>query len=148
MSRVIELNLNPDERVLRQFGFIAFGVLGVLGACAWYEVWMFRGGLGAARGPVSIALLGLGTCAALCSLLWPRANRWLYVGLSLVSYPAGWILTHVALGVLFFAVFAPIGMLLRRFGRDPLQRGFDPAAPTYWSKAPRRRDRASYFRQF
>ena len=148
MSRVIELNLHPDERTLRQFGFIALGAFGVLAACAWHEVLMFHRGLGAARAPVAIGLLGLGIWAALCSLQRPQGNRWLYVGLSVVGYPLGLVLSYILLGVLFFAVFAPIGMLLRHLGRDPLQRGFEPGAPSYWSKPARRRDRASYFRQF
>jgi hypothetical protein len=148
MSHVIELNLHPDERTLRQFGFVALGVFGVLAACAWHEVLMFHRGLGVARGPVAIGLLDLGIWAALCSLQRPQANRWLYIGLSVAGYPIGLVLSYIALGVLFFAVFAPIGMLLRRLGRDPLQRGLDPGAASYWSKAAPRRDRASYFRQF
>jgi hypothetical protein len=148
MSRVIELNLNPDERTLRQFGFIALVGFGALAACAWFEALMFRAGLGAARAPVALALLLAGVFAALCALIRPRANRLLFVGLSLASYPIGVVMSYLVLGVLFFAVFAPIGMLLRVFGRDPMQRGLDRGAPSYWSKAPPPRDRASYFRQF
>src|SRR4029079_19024186 len=115
--------------------------------CAWNEVYMFHRGLGAARGSVAIGLLDVGIAAALCSLIRPSANRWPYRALSVVSYPVGLVVSYVVLAALFFAVFAPIGMLLRRLGRDPLQRGFDPSAPSYWSKARPRRDRASYFRQ-
>jgi hypothetical protein len=148
MSRVLELNLNPNERTLRQFGFVAFVAFAALAWCAWNEVYMFRRGLGVLRGPVALTLLDAGIAAALCSMIRPSANRWPYRVLSVASYPVGLVVSYVVLAVLFFAVFAPIGMLLRRLGRDPLQRGFDPNAPSYWSKAPPRRDRASYFRQF
>src|SRR4051812_16702548 len=113
MSRVIELNLHPDERTLRQFGFIACLGFGTLAACAWFEVLMFRGGLGATRAPLALACMLVGVVAALCSLIRPRANRLLFVGLSIAGYPLGLLLSYVILALIFFVVFAPAGLSLR-----------------------------------
>jgi hypothetical protein len=33
---------------------------------------------------------------------------------------------------MFFAVFAPVGLLMRAFGRDAMCRRFEPAVKTYW----------------
>ena len=49
MAKMIELDLNPDDRTLRQFGWIALGGFGFIAIIAWFEVLIFAFGLGAAR---------------------------------------------------------------------------------------------------
>lgn len=44
------------------------------------------------------------------------------------------LVSPVALGVLFFGVVTPTGLLLRLFGKDPLCRKLDPNADSYWVK--------------
>ena len=43
---------------------------------------------------------------------------------------------------------APIGLLLRAFGTDPMERRIQPDATTYWVDAPSQRANESYFKQF
>jgi len=38
----------------------------------------------------------------------------------------------VVLGVIFYAVFTPVGFVMRMAGRDAMKRKFEPKAPTYW----------------
>ena len=42
----------------------------------------------------------------------------------------GWINTRIILGLVFFAVFFPIGMIMRLFN-DPMRRKIDQAVDTY-----------------
>ena len=49
MSKMIEINLSPDEKTLRQFGWIALGGFGFLAVIAWFEVLIFAFGYGLAR---------------------------------------------------------------------------------------------------
>ena len=42
------------------------------------------------------------------------------------------VMSPLVLGVMFFGMFAPIGIVMRAFGRDTMKRAFDPAARTYW----------------
>lgn len=160
MARLIELNLHPDARTLRRFGWVALIVFGLLAACAWHELWMFHSGLGAARTPVAVLLFATGLQSGFWSLVYPRANRALYVAISVAGYPVGVVVSYVVLAVLFYAVFMPAGVLLRMTGRDPLQRrwsresisGNAPAlrggASSYWSKARPAPSKKSYFSQF
>jgi hypothetical protein len=60
MSKLVELDLNPNDRTLRQFGLIAVVGFGLLAACAYYETWMFAFGLGDARLTVAGTLAGVG----------------------------------------------------------------------------------------
>jgi hypothetical protein len=44
----------------------------------------------------------------------------------------GRLVSPLVLGAMFFAVFAPVGLLMRAFGRDAMCRRFEPASKTYW----------------
>jgi hypothetical protein len=51
--------------------------------------------------------------------------------------PARWrlmssIAGRLVMGVLFFCVLTPLGLVLRLAGRDPLRLRLDPGAPSYW----------------
>jgi hypothetical protein len=148
MAKVIELDLNPDDRTLRQFGWIALGGFGFIAIIAWFEVLIFAFGLGAARPWVAGGALALGALSALFSIAHPRANRGIYVGLSVVTYPIGFVLSYVIMGFLFFGLIAPVAIFFRLTGRDSMRRGYDPAAETYWDDARPARPAESYFRQF
>lgn len=148
MSKLVEINFNPDTKTLRQFGVIAFVGFGILAALAYYEKLIFSFGLGEARMPVVMTFAALGSIALLFSLIAPKANRILYVGLTLLAFPIGFVLSYVIMGTLFFLIIGPIAVAFRLFGKDPMHRGYDRNATTYWSVASRARDKESYFHQY
>ncbi len=148
MARMIELNFQPDEKTLRQFGWIAVGGFGFLALLAWQEWLVFSFGLGVARPCVTGVFLVLGLSGGLFSLIAPKANRALYVGLSVLSYPIGFVLSYVILGLLFFGMIAPIGFLLRTLGVGSIRKGFEEEAESYWSDARPMRAKESYFKQY
>lgn len=148
MSKLVEINFNPDTKTLRQFGVIALVGFGILAALAYYEKLIFSFGLGDARMPLVTTFAVLGTVAALFSLVAPRANRILYVGLTLLAFPIGFVLSYVIMGTLFFLIIGPIAVVFRLLGRDPLHRGYERSASTYWLEAPTARDKESYFHQY
>lgn len=148
MAKMVEIDFNPDERTLRQFGWIALGGFGLLALLAWNEWLVFSFGLGEARATAAGALLAVGVLAALLGLVFPRANRPLFVGLALLAFPIGFVLSYVILSVLFFAIIAPIGVLMRLFGHDPMHRRLEPALESYWTKAAPPPPRSRYFKQF
>ena len=148
MSKLVTLNLDPDPRTLRQFGWIACTALSALSALAFSEAAMFAGGLGPRRLAVAGALLALAVLAALASWLAPRAHRPLYVGLSLLTFPIGVAVSYLLLAGLYFGLFTPLALVFRLIGRDALRRKLDRNATSYWTKAPAPRPRSSYFRQY
>ena len=99
MNKLVEINFNSDTKTLRKFGGIAFVGFGVMAA--------------------------LGSIAAFFSLVAPRANRVLYVGLTLLAFPIGFVLSYVIMGTLFFLIIGPIAVLFRLLGRDSMFRGYD-----------------------
>jgi hypothetical protein len=131
---LIEIHRNPTERQLRQFGAACAIALPLLG-------WLW--GL---RIPAIGLLAAAGCIVAVGGWIAPRMLRLPFIVLSLAAAPVGIVVGEVALLVLFFGVFLPMGLLMRLARRDPLERGFEKDAETYWRPVPAR-DPASYFRQ-
>ncbi len=148
MSKMIEIDWRPDDRVLRQFGIIALFGFSLLAVLAWWELLIFSIGLGEARPIVTYVFAGLAGLSAFFSAVAPRANLPIYLGLTVLSYPIGFVLSYVIMGFLFFVMITPVGLFFRLTGYDPLHRKFDREATTYWMDPRPRRGKESYFRQF
>jgi hypothetical protein len=148
MARMIEINLNPDDKTLRQFGWIALVGFGFVAAIAWFEKLIFAFGLGDARQAVAGAFACLALYSVFFSLVWPKANLPIYVALTIVSYPIGFVLSYVIMGSLFFLLISPAGIIFRLMGRDSMERKWDPAAESYWSDCAAPRPKEGYFKQF
>lgn len=147
MSKLVEINFDPDVKTLRQFGVIAFVGFGILAVLAYHRMFLFTG-LADARVVVALALAIMGLAALSFSAVAPKANRFLYVGLSLLAFPIGFVLSYVIMGALYFLVIGPIAIALRVFGRDPMHRRYEADAPSYWTPARATRDKESYFHQY
>jgi hypothetical protein len=85
-------------------------------------------------GPIRVWSLGLGAAFLLTSfikpeILQPLNNLWTRFGLLLSK-----IMNPIILGILFFLVVTPIGMLMRIFSGNPMKPKFDPTAQSYWIK--------------
>ena len=118
---IVEINWRPSDRQLRQFGVIACLALPLIG-------WLWSGGTLAVVGWCAVAGGVLGGVG-----LWrPRYLKPVFVVLTLVVLPIGMLLGEVALLVIYFGVFLPIGLIFRLIRRDALQLTFQPTAKTYW----------------
>ncbi len=148
MAQMIDIDLRPGEATLRSFGFIAVAGFGLLAALAWFEALVFAFGLGSLRVPLAMGFAIVAGLCGLFSLVFPRANLPVYLLITIVTYPIGFVLSHVILVTLFYVIISPIGLLLRAFGTDPMQRRILPEASSYWEDAPPPRSRSSYFKQF
>ena len=110
-----------EKKQLRHFGLIVGGIFGVIG------VWpiVFRG-----EGP-RLWALAIAVALGVPALVLPRSlthvhRVWMAVGETL-----GWINTRILLSVVFYGIVTPMGMIMRRFGQDPMRRGFEPGVDTY-----------------
>jgi hypothetical protein len=94
-----------------------------------------------------VAIAVLGGIIALGGLVEPAIIRPVYVTLTWLTYPIALISSQILLGAMYYAVLTPIGMLIRLF-YDPLERGFDRGAASYWFARERDTPMKHYFRQF
>lgn len=88
--------------------------------------------------------------------LWkPTSIRPIYLLWMAVVYPLGFVVSHLALGLVYYAVITPIGVYRRSVHGDSLQRSFDDSSgettcnsnDSYWEEIPQPKA-DTYFRQF
>ena len=119
---LIRVDWNPSGRKVRQFGLL-LALFSVLSAAWW--AWRGHGDKARIIGPAG-AVLGL-LCAALPGAL----GRPVYMVWMGASFLIGCIVSPILMGLLFYGLFTPLGLLLRLLGRDAL-RLKRPAAESYW----------------
>ncbi|MBI5480831.1 MAG: hypothetical protein HY906_18375 [Deltaproteobacteria bacterium] len=135
---IVAFNWNPTRRQLRGFGLL------------WLPLTL--GGVGAVLAVKAIVtmplLLAMGAGALLAvlgGLVAPRLLRPVFVGLALVTYPIGFVVSHVVVAILFFVFLTSLAVPMRLWGRDKLGLRFDRDARSYWVP---RRGRAAVERYF
>ena len=146
---LIHVNWRPNRRELATFGLICTAVFGAVGAWIAFRHSVFGIGLAPPTAQlVSRVLWALGAACLVGSRLAPEMLRPLYVALTAVSLPIGFVLSHVMMAAVFYGVLTPIALLFRLMGRDALQRRFDPGRSSYWEPRRQAPDKTRYFRQF
>jgi len=76
---------------------------------------------------IGVAVAFVAVTLAKPALLAPLNRQWMKLGILL-----GRIVAPVALAILFYGVFTPIGAVMRLAGKDPLRLKRDPGSPSYW----------------
>ena len=145
---MIDIDLKPTRKKLRQFGGMAAIAFGLLGLLLYWKKGLFGLSLGETADTLALAACVAALVVALLSLAAPGSLRPLYIVLTLVAFPIGYVVSHVILALLFYGLFTPIGLLFRVLGRDSLYRKFDPDADSYWVQHRQRDSKRYYFRQF
>ena len=135
---MIEINKNPSPRELRQFAGIWFPLF-----CAMIGLLAFR-----RSHTAGVVIWSVGAAIALIGLAAPLLIKPLFVGMMYASFPIGWVMSHVLLGILYYGVITPVGVVMRLAGRDTMTRKFDRAAKTYWVPREPIADKERYFRQY
>lgn len=115
-------------RAEREFGLIVGGVFVLLGG--W---WLYRGKF---LNPASI-MLPAGTLLMLCGLVFPRALVYPNKAWMLLAEVLSYVMTRIILGVVFFLIITPIGLIKRWRGWDPLSRRA-AGGSSYWREYPKR----------
>ena len=146
---LIEVDWHPDRKQLRGFGWVCLLAFGVIATWCFFRHSL----LGFSIAPLAAERVAyaLWTLAGLCAMLGltaPPALRPVYVGLTLIGLPIGFVVSHVVMFVVFYGVLTPVGLMFRLVGYDPLQRRFEPGAPTYWVRRRPEQGAKRYFRQF
>ena len=115
------MDQTATRKELRQFGLLVGAVFTVIGL--WPLV--FRGE------PLRLWAIGVGGLliafgGILPQLLAPIHKGWMWVG-----HILGWINTRILLGVVFYALVTPIGLVFRLMGKDTMRQVFAESSTTY-----------------
>jgi len=125
----------------RQARKTALLVGAILFALGFWSVWRHH--------PLRAQVLtGLGSYLIVLGLVAPRWAIPFHDAWMKLAHALGWINSRIILGLLYYGIFTPLGVLLRLLGRDPLNRR-RPAAGSYWVPRPKpRQDREQFERLF
>ena len=133
-----QIRAQATDRNLRAFAALQLPFFLVVAWLTWRAGW-------SPMWPVMIAAASAIVLAM--GLISPASIRRLYIAWMAAVYPIGWLVSRLALAVVFFGILTPIAWLRRRRG-DLLDQQFDPAATSYWQPRRSRRPPDDYFRQF
>jgi hypothetical protein len=137
---VVQINRHPTRRQLNQFGLIWMGFVASAGFMAFFKLEI----PGLARGLWVAAVL-----VPLVGWLFPPFLRLVFLGMSYLAWPIGFVVSHVVLAAVYYLVLTPIGFVTRLFGYDSMKKRFDRDAASYWTERSPSADAAKrYFRQF
>ena len=135
---MIAIQWNPSEKQLRQFAGVWFPAFcGLVGYSIGHKTGHWRE---MEIGWVLAGLLSVG------GLVLPALIRPIFVGLILLTFPIGWVVSHLLLGLIFYGVVTPIGLILRISGHDPLQLK-KPSGNSVWKTSIGKTDATRYLRQ-
>ena len=130
--------LKTGDRDLRKFGLLVGGVFAALGVIVLlrhkthYPYFLWPG----------VLLIAFGAVV-------PRALKYVYLAWMSVAFVLGFVISHLILGLFFFLVITPIGLVARLAGKDFLRLKLDPKAESYWIPRERKAESpADYERQF
>jgi hypothetical protein len=109
------------RKELRRFGLLVGAVFTVIGL--WPLV--FRGE------PLRLWAIGIGGLLIVCggalpSVLAPIHKGWMWVG-----HILGWINTRILLGIVFYVLVTPLGLVFRLMGKDTMRQAFAESSTTY-----------------
>jgi drug/metabolite transporter (DMT)-like permease len=134
---LIRIERNPSTRQLLVFGAAWLVFFGLWGITAWT-----RG-----RHTVGEALWVAAAVVPLAGAANRRFLRHAYISMSYLTYPVGYVVSHVILALVYFLALTPIGLTMRLFGRDPLSRSFEPGSQSYWKPRDKAKKAETYFNQ-
>ena len=146
---LIAIDWNPTKKMLRLFGTCTGLFCALLGVWVFFRYSLFGFGLNPHTAQiVGVVIWAVGAVSFLLAIVLTRVLWPLYVVLNGLAFPIGWVVSHVVLFVIFYFLFAPIGLVFRLIGRDVLHRKFDPQAESYWVQHEPHPPAKRYFRQF
>jgi hypothetical protein len=111
-----------------------------------HTFWKFSA-IGAQWG-VFAAVVAIGVIGSLLMLASAPVAKRVYRAWMFAALPIGWVISHIIMGVMYFLIVTPIGVLVRNIKGDPMRRAIDPAAKTYWIPHRQETDPKRYFQQF
>ncbi|MGE0471010.1 MAG: SxtJ family membrane protein [Nitrospira sp.] len=114
-------NPQPTHKDLRQFGLIVGGVFSVIGV--WPVV--FRGE------SLRLWAIVLGSVLVVLGAIVPQSLKQVHQGWMKIGHVLGAINTRIILGIIYYLLITPMGIVMRLMGKDPMHRAVRENVETY-----------------
>jgi hypothetical protein len=134
-SDMFQINTNPSDRQLRQFGVICIFAFPLLASLWIVGTTAVVGGL------------VLGSIFALLGLVAPKLLKPVFLTVTMITFPIGIVVGELILLTIWFGLFLPMALVFRIIGRDVLQRRSTATAETFWVTRTPPRSVRKYYQQ-
>lgn len=139
-----DTNWNPDTAARRSFAkslIIGFPILAVVFTLIG---WLRTGAIPSWTPWLAAIGAGLGV------IFWliPQIAKPFYLVWFFAACCIGIVVSNLLIGAFFYLVITPFGLVMRAFGRDPMDRRWEKSKTSYWRDAERIVDPQRYWRQF
>ena len=114
-------HMEVTKSALRQFGLMIGSIFLLVGL--WPFVWR--------QEAVRIWAVVPGALLVMAGLVIPGILKHIYQGWMWVGHVMGWVNTRIILGVLFYGIVTPMGLIMKMTGHDPMRRSYEPESQTY-----------------
>ena len=121
MNNATKKTAATPPKQLRSFGLLVGGIFGLIGL--FPMVWRHDA-------PRTWAL-ALAVVLIVPALVAPRILAPAYRAWMKLAEVLAWINTRILLGVVFYGVVTPIGLVMRMLKRDPMRRQLEPLGESY-----------------
>jgi Saxitoxin biosynthesis operon protein SxtJ len=113
--------MKSETKQYRSFGLMVGGIFAAIG------VWPLL-----VRGEgVRIWAMVLGVLLMVPALILPKSLGPVYRIWMVLGNALGWINTRIILGVIFFGLITPMGLVMRLAGKDSMRRNYEKTSDTY-----------------
>lgn len=109
---------------LREFGIVLGVILGVFG------------GIHLVKGHTNVYpwFFWFGGVSLLLGVFFPKIIKPLFIVFTKVAHSIGWFNTRVILILLYYILLTPIGIMMKVFGKDNLNKKINKEEKSYWLK--------------
>ncbi|MHC4241526.1 MAG: SxtJ family membrane protein, partial [Planctomycetota bacterium] len=121
---LIEIDWNPKRKQLRSFGKIALAASVVISLL----LYLLKG----VAIQWCLIIFTFGCMVFIISMISIKLTKMIYLGMIILTMPIGFVVSFIVMAAFYYLLLAPLGLIFRLIGRDPLYRRFDPTAKSYW----------------
>ena len=115
-------NIKSEKSDLRNFGVtVGIILLIISGFLFWKEKESFQ------------IFLAIGITLFFTAIAIPRVLKPVYRIWMIFAIILGWFMTRLILSLLFYTILTPIGLILRFFGKQFLELGWEKSKESYWN---------------
>ncbi|MFZ4765661.1 MAG: SxtJ family membrane protein [Roseimicrobium sp.] len=141
-----EINWKPTGSDLRKFAWSLIIGFPCIATVFFLAKWLSTHTL--PQPSFYLQLGGIGAAVGLVCLALPIIARPLYYVWYALAACIGIVMANLLFAILFYALFTPLGIVMRLLGRDALSLKFKRGTASYWADAPPTPPAAQYFSQY